>query len=199
MELEKMQTVWTEMSAAIASQKTLTNQIILEMTKERYRKKIGVISKYESIGSVLCFLAALTLLVQIFELDTWYLLTAGVFSITYLIVLPILVLRSILRLKSINISGNTLAQTIRLFRKRRLHFLRMQRMGIFGNFILLFMLLPVVVKLIDGKDIFLDISNFWYWYIPFTLIILAVFSKWGYAHYKRMTKAAEDTLASLGN
>ena len=89
MDLEEIQTIWSEMSDQLEQQKKLTNELIMKMTQERYRTKFDKITFYESIGAVICFLAAIYFLVNINKLDTWYLLACGIFTIAFLILLPI--------------------------------------------------------------------------------------------------------------
>ena len=197
MELEQMQTLWDEMSAKVDKQKVLTDKVIMDMTKERYRTKISKISKYESIGAIICFIAAIGILINLSQLDNWYLLTSGLFTAGYLIFIPVLLLRSIFRLKSVNILKNNLKQTITDFTKRRKHFLFMQRLGIYLNFLLMFASLPVVVKLLDGKDLFASETDVWYWYIPIMAVFLILFSRWGYGHYNRMSESAGNLLKEL--
>ena len=55
MELKEMQTIWSQMSDQLENKKILTNKLIMEMTRERYKNKIGIISKYEGIGAAVCF------------------------------------------------------------------------------------------------------------------------------------------------
>jgi len=192
-----MQTLWDEMSAKVDKQKILTDKMIIDMTQERYRNKISKISKYESLGSVVCFVAAIGILVNLSQLDTLYLLASGIFTAGYLILVPVLVLRSIFRLKSVNILKNNLKQTITDFTKRRKHFLFMQRLGIYLNFLLMFVSLPVIVKLMDGKDLFESQTDVWYWYIPIMAVFLILFSRWGYGHYNRMSESAGNLLKEL--
>ncbi|WP_350293979.1 hypothetical protein [uncultured Croceitalea sp.] len=197
MELEQIQALWDEMSAKVDNQNILTDKLIIDMTQERYRNKISKISKYESIGAIVCFIAAIGILVNLSQLDTWYLLATGLFSAGYLILIPVMVLRSIIRLKSVNILKNNLKQTITDFTKRRKHFLFMQRLGIYLNFLLMFVSLPVIVKLMDGKDLFESDTDVWYWYIPIMAVFLILFSRWGYGHYSRMSESAGNLLKEL--
>ena len=60
MELEELQSAWTQMSDELNHQKKLTNQIILDMTKQKYQNKFSTITKYETLGAVVCFANAET-------------------------------------------------------------------------------------------------------------------------------------------
>ncbi|WP_281986378.1 hypothetical protein [Aquimarina aggregata] len=197
MELEEMQAIWSQMSDQIENQKKLTNKLIMEMTQERFKNKIGIISKYEGMGAVICFAAAILILFQLSKLDTWYLLISGIFTIAYLILLPIYILRSINTMKRINIISNTYKETLIEYAKNRKQFLFSQRLGIYLNFILMIVSLPVIIKLFKDEDIFVTNVEVLYWYIPIMTLFLIFFSKWGYGKYKRLTASATKILEEL--
>ncbi|RXG32342.1 hypothetical protein [Leeuwenhoekiella marinoflava] len=197
MELEEMQATWSQMSDQLENQKRLTNKLIMEMTKERYKNKIGILSKYEGIGSVICFIVAILLISRFSELDTWYLLASGIFTILYLIILPVVVLLSISDMKSIDLTNSTYKDTFIAYTKKKRQFLLIQKTGIYLNFILLAVSLPVVVKVFKGKDIFITNIDLLYWYIPIMAVFLILFSIWGYAKYKRVTDSASHILEEL--
>lgn len=197
MELEEMQAIWSQMSDQIENQKKLTNKLIMEMTQERFKNKIGIISKYEGIGAVICFAAAILILFQLSKLDTWYLLISGIFTIAYLIFLPIYILRSINTMKRINIISNTYKETLIEYAKNRKQFLFSQRLGIYLNFILMIVSLPVIIKLFKDEDVFVTNVEVLYWYIPIMTLFLIFFSKWGYGKYKRLTASATKILEEL--
>lgn len=197
MELEEMQATWSQMSNQLDNQKKLTDKLIMEMTKERYKNKIGILSKYEGIGAIICFIMAILLITRFSELNTWYLLASGIFTVCYLIVLPVIVLRSIGSLKRIDLTNNNYKETLIAYAKKKRHFLLTQKVGIYLNFILLVVSLPVIVKVFKGKDIFITNINLMYWYIPIMAVFLILFSIWGYGKYKKVTASASHILEEL--
>ncbi len=197
MELEEMQATWSEMNDQLEHQRKLTDKLIMEMTKDRYRNKMGRLSRYEGMGALICFAAAILLLFQFHKLNTWYFVVSGVFTIGYLIVLPILVLRSINAMRDIDLINNTYTETLIAYVEKRKQFLLTQRIGIYLNFILLAVSLPVLVKVFKGKDIFIADSNILYWYVPIMTIFLVFFSSWGYSKYRRITASASKILQEL--
>jgi hypothetical protein len=194
MELEEMQATWSQMSNQLDNQKKLTDKLIMEMTKERYKNKIGILSKYEGIGAIICFIMAILLISRFSVLNTWYLLASGIFTVCYLIVLPVIVLLSIRSMKSIDLTNNNYKQTIIAFAEKKRHFLLTQKVGIYLNFILMVVSLPVIVKVFKGKDIFITNINLIYWYIPIMAVFLILFSIWGYGKYKKVTSSASHIL-----
>jgi len=90
-----MKTLWDDMSVKVNNQKLLTDQLIIDMTLEKYKNKFNPILTIEGIGAVVLFIAAILLMLNIQKLDTWYLMSCGLCTLIYLIVMPILILRSI--------------------------------------------------------------------------------------------------------
>ena len=107
MEIEELQAAWLQMSTELKKQKKLTDDIILSMTQEKYKNKFRNVTTYETVGAFICFCIALLLIVKFGKLDTWYLKACGIFSLSYLIVLPILVLRALKEIKTLDISKNS--------------------------------------------------------------------------------------------
>jgi len=70
MELEEMKTLWEEMSQKVEKQQLVTDQIIMDMTQQKYTSKFSKIFLYESLGTVICFAMAVYILFNIEKLDT---------------------------------------------------------------------------------------------------------------------------------
>ncbi len=193
-----MKTLWGEMSLELDRQKNLTDKLIIDMTQERYTNKFNKIFHYESIGAVVCFAFALFLIANIEKLDTWYLLVLGIFIIAFLLVLPILVLRSINRIKHLDIATNNYKETLIGFARAKKELLFTQRFGIYLNFILVLAVLPVTSKILSNKDLFTIEHSAKLWFaIPALFIFLYFFSRWGYKCYKSITNSAENILKEL--
>lgn len=196
MELEEMRNKWQEMSKKMEKQQLLTDKLIMEMTKEKYNNKLKLISIPETIGTIICFGAALYILMNLSKLNSWYLMVSGIFAVIYLILLPIKSLSSINKMKSINISNKNIEETLSDFVKGKKRFWLIQRVAFYLNFIFIIAILPIAGKLMRNKDLFLE-SKLWYIYIPILLIFMVLFSKWGFKHYKNATDSAEKILKDL--
>lgn len=193
MNVEELQSIWTEMSRELEKQKKLTHEIIIQMTKERYKSKLQKIAKYEGIGAVVCFAAALMILINFYKLDTWYLVLCGLFTLFFLLVLPVLVLRTIRNMKRINIAKGSYSDNLLAFSRARNQFLFIQRIGIGLGFVLILTTLPVAGKILNDRNLFEE-SQAWIWYIPIMTIFLIFFSRWGYGMYRRITLSAENII-----
>ena len=193
MELTEMKEIWEGLSQQVDNQQLLTDTQILDMTKEKYQKRLQTISTYETLGAVACFALAGGILLHIGKLDNWYLLLSGIISIAILIGIPLLTLSSLWKMEQVHIQGNDLKQTLIDFTRRKNHFLLMQRLSIYFSFFLLITCLPVAGKILSDKDILLD-STVWQWYIPMGTLFLFLFARWGYRCYENITHSAEGIL-----
>lgn len=194
--LEEMRNEWQEMSKELEKQQLLTDKLIIDMTQEKYNNKLQSISVPETIGAVICILAALYLILSFNKLDTWYLALCGILSIVYLILLPIKSIRSIRSMQRVTIGAKTIEQTLIDFAKKKKQFWLVQRVGFYLNFVFIVAILPVSGKIMSNKNLFLD-DKLWYFYIPFMAIFLIVISKFGLKHYQKTTKSAENLLKEL--
>ncbi|MGB5357137.1 MAG: hypothetical protein WBN11_10635, partial [Eudoraea sp.] len=65
MNIEEMQLIWSEMSDQLEKQKTLTNELIMKLTKDRYTRNFDKLGLYEGIGAIICFMMAFYTLLNI--------------------------------------------------------------------------------------------------------------------------------------
>lgn len=198
MELEQIQATWSQLSDELEQQKKLTKQIILQMTQERYSNKFKTISIFETIGAVICFMAGIYILVNIPKLDTWYLLACGIFTLSFLVVMPILVLRALYRIKSIDILKNNYKETLIKYEKSKKYLLILQQFGIYASFILMFTTAAVFSKIWSNEDFFMIEKDGWvYGAILVAILFVFFFARWGYRCYKSVTTSAEEIINEL--
>jgi hypothetical protein len=196
MDIEEMKGLWNSMSEELDRQKLLTDKMILEMTQQKYRDKLRGISLPETVGTIVCFAMAAYTLVNFEKLDTWYLALCGVISISFCLVLPLLSMRSIGRMKKINLSQNSYKDSLKQYAREKDNFVRVQKAGYYLGFIFSLAVLPVAGKLMKDKDLLLD-SKIWIWYIPIALAFHFLFSKWVWKHYSSVTRGARSLLEEL--
>ena len=139
---------------------------------------------------------ALFALVNFYKLDTWYLALCGIICISFCIILPFLSMRSIGRMKKINISENSYKDSLKQYAREKDNFIKVQKAGYYLGFVFSLAVLPVAGKLMRDKDLLLD-SKLWIWYIPIALIFQFLFSKWVWKHYTSVTKSARNLLEEL--
>ncbi len=196
MELEEMKTLWGNMSQELNRQKLLTDKMVVEMTQKKYKDKLRGISLPEAAGTIICFAMALFTLLNFGKLDTWYLILCGTISISFCVILPILSMRSIGRMKKIDVSGNSYRESLKQYAHEKSQFIKVQKTAYYLGFVFVLAVLPVMGKIMRDKDFLLD-SKLWIWYVPLAIIFHFLFSKWVYKHYTSVTKGARKLLDDL--
>jgi len=198
MELEEMKSLWDEMSQKVEKQQLVTDKIIIEMTQHKYTNKFSKLFLYESLGTVICFIAAIFILINITKLDTWYLMTLGILCVGFLMVLPVITLRSLRGIKGMNVSQHSYKETLIRFEKSKKWVLQLQRGGLIASFAFALIILPVFQKIVNGKDYFANNFDGFPWITTgIMLIFLFFFARWGYGCYKSITRSAENVLKEL--
>ena len=195
MELEELKTQWEAMSADLDKQKKLTDSLILKMTKMTYTKKLNKIVIPELAASPICLGAMFYILFNFQNLNQWYLVVCGVITVILLGLMPILSLRVLYGMQSINIERNSYQQSLMEYSKHKAAFLSFQKLSFYLNSLLLVVVLPVAGSIFSGKDLF-TAARLWLWYallFPF----LFYFARWVYRHYNRATNDIENMLKEL--
>lgn len=198
MELEEMKTLWEEMSQKVEKQQLVTDQIIMDMTQQKYTSKFSKIFLYESLGTVICFAMAIYILFNIEKLDTWYLMACGIFTLAFLFLLPLFTLWSLTRIKSLDVAAFSYKETLVRFERSKKWVLLSQRTSIYLSFILFLAVLPVFSKIFNNKDMFtMDMAAFPWIFTGVVFVLLIFFVRWGYGCYKSITTTAEKVLNEL--
>ena len=195
MELEEMKTLWGEMSIELGKQKKLTDSLIIKMTQADYRNKISKILIPEAIGALVCFAGILFVLINFQKLNTWYLLICGIISVLILLLLPLLSLKAVCKIRSLNILDNNYKQSLLEYSKGKIQFVFVQKLSFYLGSILMLVILPVMGQLIGGMDFFTE-TRLWIWYtIGFPFFYW--FAKWVFKSYTKLTDDAENILKEL--
>ncbi len=198
MQLEEMKSMWEDMSQHMEQQKFLTDKLIKDMTKERYTNKFSKLQLFESFGAFICFASAIYLAFNFYKLDTWYLMTFGVFTLLSLIVLPIVTLRKINNIKKLNISDGSYKEVIVKYHKSKRGLIITQKFNAYLSVALAFTVLPVTSKILNNRNLFESdhINSLWI-YIGILLVFLFFLTRWGIKGYKNVTNSAEIILKEL--
>ncbi|WP_432712261.1 hypothetical protein [Pedobacter sp.] len=197
MEFEELKNQWSEMSANIGNQKELTDSKIIKITEMRYRDKIRKIKISEITGAVFCCAVLLFIVNGMNKLEPWYLMICGIVSVMMLILIPTLSIGALFKIQSTNIAANNYRQALSGHNTRKIHFINVQKVSMCLGALLFVAILPVMGKLMSGKDLFKS-ATIWYIYsvgFPF----LYYFASWVFKKYNRSLNKAEEILRDLEN
>ncbi|EHQ27691.1 hypothetical protein [Mucilaginibacter paludis] len=195
MELEEMEHLWAEMSVRMETQKKISDSLIIKMTQLNYRNKINKIWIPEAAGYLVCFAELVFIVLNFQKLTTWYLVACGFISALILLILPVLSIRAIRTMLSVNIAANNYKQSLIAYSKGKTQLLFAQKSSFFLGAVLLLVIFPVMGMLIGGKDVFKSI-RVWYWYIIVYPFFYA-FAGWVFKRYMKMATDAEHILKEL--
>ncbi|EOZ99217.1 hypothetical protein A33Q_0595 [Indibacter alkaliphilus LW1] len=198
MELEEMKNTWQEMSKRLEKQEILTNRLIENITKEKYKSKFSKLMTYELIGALICFSSAVFIAINFEKLETWYLMSFGLITIISLLVLPLLTLSKLNSLKKLNIAISSHAEVLIEFHKAKKAILDNQKVTLYLSILLAAIILPVTSKIFKDNDLFHaeHITNLWL-YIPVLFVFLFFLSRWVFKGYKSATNSAEQVLNEI--
>ncbi|MBP6025142.1 hypothetical protein [Ferruginibacter sp.] len=196
MELDELKSSWETLSRKMEKQQQLNAKLIEQMTNQNYKHRLNNIARPEFIGSIICFIFAIALVYNFNTLNTLLLQICGGFSILFLILLPLLSLRSIRGLQTINMTLSTYKNTLKEFAIQKIRFQKIQKLNVFLSFIFIISFAPVSVKLIAGKDISQNIT-LWLTVLPANVIVLFFVSRWVLKHYNNTLKKAEELLTEI--
>jgi F0F1-type ATP synthase assembly protein I len=197
MDLDEMKEAWTSLSNQVAQQKKLNTEMIEKMTELQYKNRINNILIPELIGALICAAAMLYILVNFQKLDTWYLLVSALITLSILIVLPILSLKSLKDLYSISPAKYRYKEMILKYNKAKQKVKFVQKLSIYLSFILMFSIIPVFLKLFSGKDLSQLNYEKLIWAVPLAIIFLVFMTGWVFKCYKNIMKSTDMLLADL--
>lgn len=196
MEIENMKSLWEDMSKKVDQQRILTDQLILDMTKERYESRMRSISVPETLSALICFAVVVYLISNFSLLDTWYLQLSGILTIIACILLPVLSLKSIRKMQSINISKSTYKEALVVYAKEKARFMLLQKTSFYTSFIVLILAVISFGKIMKGIDVF-TMTEKLNWLVPSAIGVLFIFTQWVLKKYKRSADSAHDLLKEL--
>jgi hypothetical protein len=195
MELEEMKQAWNAMSKRVEKQEILNQQIIEKMTNDQYQNNLKKIALPEFIGTIICYLGAAYLSVNVPKLDEPLIQFFGVISIALLLILPIISLQSVRAMRKVNLAAQTYLETIQIFGKQKLRFQKLQKLNVSLGLFLMVIGVPVLFS-IPGVSL-KPSPLFWLLYFPLGVMFFLGFSYWVLKYYNRKLKATERMLAEV--
>lgn len=195
MELEEMKLAWNDLSKRVEKREILNQQMIEKMTKDQYQSNIKKIALPEYIGTIICYLGAAYLSVNVPKLEEPLIQFFGVISIALLLILPIISLQSVRAMRNVNLAAQTYLETIQIFGQQKIKFQRLQKLNISLGMFLMVIGVPVLLSI---QGVSLNPSPlFWMLYFPLGVVFFLGFSFWVLKYYNRKLKATEKLLAEV--
>tara|TARA_R110002051_G_scaffold10175_3_gene38680 strand:+ start:137080 stop:137679 length:600 start_codon:yes stop_codon:yes gene_type:complete len=196
MELEEMQAAWTQMSNQLDEQKKLTDDIIMQMTQEKFSKQWNTIGAAEKVGTVISYIAAIVLLFHFNKLDTPLLQACGVLCVLILFIAPILSLRSIYGLQSISVA-DPYSKMMERYATAKKRFVNFQKANMIMSFFFMLLTIPVSGKLFNDENLFETLDSKLLIALPFCFLFFFLLIRYVTKCYRGVLKRSEDILNEI--
>jgi len=132
------------------------------------------------------------------KLNTWYLQACGIFTLGVLFILPVLVLNSLKKIRNLNITNTSYKEILLNYYNAKQNLLKLQRVGIFLSFVLMFASSAVFAKIFGDKDFFMiEMTPKRYLVFGFAIAFVFICTRWGFKVYTKITNSAENVLNEL--
>ena len=196
MELDEMKSLWADLSLQVEKQDKIQKEILLQITKQKFRSKMNGIRIPEILGSLVCVAYAVYFLSRFGEIELWYNQVFALVTILIMIALPTASLTAIKGMQNIRIDSEKPAVLLEKFIKNKVRFWNVQRYGVFFGAVVMITILPPLYELNDSLSA-ISTPIFWMIYIPLGLVFLFIFSRWLLNKYKRVIESSEKMLQEL--
>jgi hypothetical protein len=196
MELEEMKSLWADLSLQVEKQDKIQKELLLQITKQKFRNKMNNIRIPELPGSLVCVGYAMYLLSQFPNFELWYNQVFVLITILILIALPTASLSAIKGMRNLRIDADTPAMILDKFTKSKVRFWKVQRYGMIFGAILLITIIPPLTEL-NGSIEKIQNPLFWMIYIPGGLLFMYLLTRFVYKKYKGTIAASEKMLRDI--
>lgn len=197
MELEEMKNLWEGMSKKVEKQELLTKNLLEKVTEQKYHSKLNKIRYSEMIGTIICYLGAVYLIMNFVKIDPLAEKIFAIIAIGLLLTLPVISLRSLNRMQNLPISSKTYLDALNDFGKRKMRFQKFQKLNVSLGLFLLIVAIPVL-SAIKGFDLS-ETEHFWTLTFPISIIAFLGFAFWVFRSYKKSLEATEKLLSDINH
>ncbi|APU69470.1 hypothetical protein [Christiangramia flava] len=197
MELEEMKNLWEGMSKKVEKQELLTKNLLEKVTEQKYHSKLNKIRYPEMIGTIICYLGAVYLIMNFVKIDPLAEKIFAIIAIGLLLTLPVISLRSLNLMQNLPISSKTYLDTLNDFGKRKMRFQKFQKLNVSLGLFLLIVAIPVL-SAIKGVDLS-ETEHFWTLTFPISIIAFLGFAFWVFRSYKKSLEATEKLLSDINH
>jgi hypothetical protein len=162
MDLEEMKNTWAQLSSEMETQKRLTNELILKMAHQKNSRSLSNLRHFEMLAGLLIGVPLI--------IGTGYHFVTGAFQSIPLIICVIVSIALfvfslglsvvfIKRMLKINLLENTIEESQKYFKEFQETFKFQKKFGLYSTIPTMLFFIPVVLKISNDIDIFLDFSE----------------------------------------
>lgn len=196
MELEEMKSLWQDLSLKVENQQKIQKELIMEMTKEKFKKKLDGIRIPEMLGTVIAFGYAAYLIFNFGQLNFWFTQVFASFNILFFTLIPLASIMAVYQLRSLQINHLATTEMLGKFRRAKRDFWKVQLVAAWMSGVVILTLAPTLGDIQGKLDRFLQ-PEFWMIYVPLGLAFIFFFSRYVLSKYRRIMNQSEDILREV--
>jgi hypothetical protein len=196
MELDDLKNTWDDLQNKADKQQEITLKMIDKMTQTKYNNRMKSIAYPEIIGTIVCFIGAVYMVVNFNKLNTIFLQSLGVTVLLLLLILPTISLTLLWQFNKTGDVGQPYAETLKKFAAQKIRFYKFQKISALLSYILMVAFIILMPRFFGGRSLN-DNKYFWTLAIPLGYIFLYFFSKWALKSYKKTLDQSEELLREL--
>ncbi|EDM43958.1 hypothetical protein SCB49_10222 [unidentified eubacterium SCB49] len=197
MELEELQQQWNVMSKRVDSLEIVTKQQIMEITNQKYKNRFKSFWLIEFTGAIVCLIMAVVILFNMSLMNTIFLKICAITLLLSLIIMPVLTLKSLYKVKSLNWSLENYKTVLIKFQKSKKRLLQMQRLAIPFTVFVFFTTIPVFNKIMGKEALMERLDLKMSVLIGVVLVFIILFALWGNSKYKKSLAHTEKMIAEV--
>lgn len=191
-----MKSLWADLSLQVEKQDKIHKELLMEITKQKFRNKLNSIRIPEILGSMVCVGYAMYLLARFADFELWYNQVFALVTIFIMIALPVASLTAIKGMRNLRLDKESPATILNKFTKSKIRFWNVQRYGMIFGAIVMLTLIPPLAEL-NGSGEMISNPVFWLIYIPAGLVFMYLFSRWALKKYKGVIDSSERMLRDI--
>lgn len=191
-----MKSLWTDLSLKLEKQDKIQKELLMEITKQKFRNRLNYIRIPEILGSLVCVGYAMYLLSRFSDFELWYNQVFVLITIFILIALPAASLTALKGMRDLKIDSETPSAILEKFIKNKIRFWNIQRYGMILGAIIMITMLASLAEL-KGSDEVISNQKFWLIYVPGVFTLYFFFTRWALKKYRRVIDSSEKLLQEL--
>lgn len=191
-----MKSLWQNLSIQVANQEKIQKELLMEMTRNKFKRKIDGIRIPELLGTLIAMGYAAYLIFNFGKLNFWFTQVFASFNILFFIVLPMASIATLYQIRSLKINHLATTEMLGEFHRAKRNFWNVQKLAAWLSSIVILTLFPTLGDIQGKLDRFLQ-PEFWMIYVPLGLAFIFFFSRYVMSKYRRIMQQSEDILQDL--
>ncbi len=173
MDLDQMKEVWEDFSSQLDEHKRVTEMLVLEMIAKKSASRFNRMVYAEGLGIILSGFMCIYIVLQFDQLEYLPNQLSAIGTLLIMMLSIFFGYRIIAAIRRIDIMRDTYGTTAEKYKRFKKLLGTYKRVSIGVYVVLPLIMLPVVTKLLGGKDLFNDVASYGYAYLA-SIVVLPI-------------------------